>query len=138
VKEGKMSWEYCCPRCKASLNPDRSIILRMSRGDVDCLIGLHPQPGKYEVYLPPKVTTEDGTVWDFACPLCGEALMCRNEPNLCRLDLKVDGESVKILFSRVAGEHATFVLHEDKPEERFGEDAERYVPKDRKAVAGGC
>jgi hypothetical protein len=28
----------------------------------------------------------------------------------------------------VAGEHATFILHEDMLKERFGKDAKRYDP----------
>ena len=69
-----MSWEYSCPKCDSMLNPDRSVILAMSRDDVDCLVGLHPQPGKYEVYLPPRVTAEDGTQWNFSCPVCRKPL----------------------------------------------------------------
>ncbi len=130
-----MSWEYSCPRCKGTLNPDRSVILRMTREGVDCLVGLHPQPGKYEVYLPPGVTTDDGTCWDFACPLCDDALMTKAEPNLCELELAVEDENVRILFSRIAGEHATFIMYDDRSEERFGDDAGRYRPEQKRTMA---
>ena len=132
-----MSWEYSCPRCRASLNPARTIVLKMSRDDVTCLIGMHPQPGKYEIYLPPNVTTEDGTAWDFSCPLCSEALMTEHEPNLCELDLTVDDHKVKILFSRIAGEHATFLCPEDRPCEEYGEDAERYSARKKEMTEQG-
>ena len=130
-----MSWEYSCPKCKAMLNPDRSIILEMVRGDVDCLIGLHPQPGKYEVYLPPKVYTEDGTRWEFSCPMCKKSLTTVEDPNLCELELATGGESLHILFSCIAGEHATFVVHQDTLEDRYGQDAGRYRSARKKAKA---
>lgn len=124
-----MSWEYSCPKCKAMLNPDRAVILAMSRGDLDCLVGLHPQPGKYEVYLPPNVYTEDGTRWDFSCPMCKRPLATEEDPSLCELELTVDGDPLRILFSSVAGEHATFIVHDDTHHEKFGEDADRYHPE---------
>lgn len=130
-----MSWEYSCPRCQTMLNPGRSIVLEMTRGDVDCLIGLHPKPGKYQVYLPPNVFTEDGTRWDFACPLCKESLATAGDPNLCELDLSVDGSQVKILFSCIAGEHATFILYQDRLKEKYGKDAPRYHPEQKTEIA---
>ncbi|MCP4571732.1 MAG: hypothetical protein GY838_05215 [bacterium] len=130
-----MSWEYSCPQCHAMLNPDRSVILAMSHGDVDCLVGLNPQPGKYEVHLPPQVTTADGTRWNFSCPMCKRPLATEEDPSLCELALTVDGDPLRIFFSSVAGEHATFVMHETTVREKFGEDAARYNPETRKARA---
>ncbi len=130
-----MSWDYSCPKCSAALNPDRSVILRMSHDDVDCLVGIHPQPGKYEVYLPPEVTTEEGTAWDFSCPMCSETLRSKEEPNLCELRLTVDGDDVRIFFSRIAGEHATFICHEDQPCEEYGPDAGKYAARKKKELA---
>lgn len=127
-----MSWEYSCPKCKAMLNPDRSVILAMSRDDVDCLVGLHPQPGKYEVYLPPRVATEDGTSWVFSCPMCKRPLTTEEDPSLCELELTVDGDPLRIFFSCIAGEHATFVMHDEKVRERYGEDVGRYHPDKKK------
>ena len=124
-----MSWEYCCPSCKAMLNPDRVIMLTAACKDTRILIGLHPTPGKYEVYLPPEVTAEAGTKWDFSCPVCQGNLRTEEDKNLCELQLSVDEGPVRILFSRVAGEHATFVLYADQPRERFGKDAVRYASR---------
>ena len=110
------------------LNPGSAIILKESCKGTSVLIGMHPQPGKYEIFLPPNVSCEDGTKWDFFCPLCQEALMTKKDDNLCELGLMVDGEPLRILFSRVAGEHATFILHEDTVKEKHGEDTDRYDP----------
>ena len=123
-----MSWEYSCPKCQGMLNPGGEIILSASHDDAKVLIGMHPQPGKYEISLPPNVFCEDGTKWDFSCPLCQESLRTKADTNLCELGLLVDGESLRILFSRIAGDHATFVLHEKEVKEKHGEDADRYDP----------
>lgn len=123
-----MSWEYSCPHCEGMLNPGCAIIMTASNEDKRVLIGMHPQPGKYEVYLPPKVNCEEGTKWDFHCPLCQEDLATEEEPDLCELELHVEDDTLRILFSRVAGEHATFVLHEDALREKHGEDTKKYDP----------
>ena len=131
-----MSWDYCCPKCKTMLNPDRSVILSMARDDTQVLVGLHPQPGKYEVYLPPNVFTEDGTRWDFSCPMCKVALVTEEDENLCELELWVDAQPLKILFSCIAGEHATFILHETTVREKYGKDVARYAPAARQDAPG--
>lgn len=121
-----MSWEYCCPQCKAMLNPDRSIILTIQRGDVRALVGLHPQPGKYEVHVPPGISIVDGTKWDFSCPVCQASLAHLEDPNLSELELQVEGEPLRIVFSQVAGELATFVIGGGTLKEKHGKDAGRY------------
>ncbi len=65
-----MSWQYGCPQCGAMLNPEKAVILTLKYGDVHALVGMHPQPGKYEVHLPPGVDCVSGTSWDFYCPVC--------------------------------------------------------------------
>ena len=121
-----MSWEYCCPKCKSMLNPHQSIILAAGHGETHVLIGLHPQPGKYDVYLPPNVVAEDGQMWDFFCPMCQENLVTAENNKLCELELWLEGEPLRILFSRVAGEHATFLINKGQVREGLGEDKEQY------------
>lgn len=121
-----MSWEYCCPQCKAMLNPERSIMLSMQRENLRFLVGLHPQPGKYEVHLPPDIEVKSGTKWDFSCPVCHAELTNEIDPDLCELELRMDDGPLKILFSRVAGEHATFVLNDSSLNEKHGKDTARY------------
>ena len=70
-----MSWSYACPWCGAMLNPDKTIILTAAQGDRRVLIGFHPEPGNYELFLPPDVTIEEGDHWDFFCPVCRENLV---------------------------------------------------------------
>ena len=121
-----MSWEYCCPKCKTMLNPTKKIILCAAHGETRVMIGLHPQPGKYAVYLPPGVKAEDGQAWEFSCPMCHESLQTAPNSNFCELELILEGQPLRILFSRIAGEHATFVINKDKGREGLGEDQQKY------------
>ena len=121
-----MSWEYSCPKCKTMLNPGPTVILIASRKKDRIMIGFHPKPGKYEVYLPPNVVTEEGSKWDFSCPMCHENLQTAEDKNLCELELQVNDQPQRILFSRVAGEHATFIVHGSTVKEKLGDDAPRY------------
>ena len=121
-----MSWEYHCPKCQAMLNPEHSVILVVEHGDVRAIVGLHPQPGKFEVYLPPGMTAPPGTKWDFSCPACSALLANGTNPNLCELDLRVGEEMLRILFSSVAGELATFLVGDGQLKEKHGKDTDLY------------
>ena len=123
-----MNREYRCPKCKAMLNPDRSVILTATHGDICVLIGFHPQPGNYEVYLPPGVRAKKGSKWDFACPVCQASLTAEEADNLCELELCMEGKTLRLFFSRIAGEQATFVVREDDLKEKHGADLLQYDP----------
>lgn len=121
-----MHWTYSCPHCAATLNPDRNIVLRAEREDRRILVGFHPQPGNYEVYLPPGVEVEPGSRWRFRCPVCHADLTADADSDLCALVLHAAGRRTRVLFSRVAGHQATFVVGEEQVEEHHGRDADLY------------
>jgi hypothetical protein len=105
-----MHWTYTCPHCDASLNPESSVVLRAECEGQRILVGLHPQPGNYEVDLPPGKAMPPGTRWDFSCPVCDASLVSELSEELCALDMCSHGERHRVYFSRVAGEEATFVV----------------------------
>lgn len=105
-----MNWTYSCPHCRAVLNPDESIMLLAQRDERCFLVGFHPQPGNYEVYLPPDVEMPPGSRWSFACPVCRQALTSELSDELCALDMTSGGDPHRVYFSRVTGEQATFVV----------------------------
>lgn len=105
-----MHWTYSCPHCAATLNPDRNIVLRAEREDRRILVGFHPQPGNYEVELPPGEAMEPGTCWTFSCPVCDHDLVSELSEELCALDMSLHDERHRVYFSRIAGEKATFVV----------------------------
>ena len=109
-----MRWSYSCPECHAMLNPSEAINLVAVQGETRLLIAFHPEPGNYEIHLPPDVTMAVGSRWDFLCPVCHHDLVTEDQPDLCALDLVSKGTASKVLFSRVAGEQMTFVTAADE------------------------
>ena len=122
-----MSWTYACPKCKALLNPNEAVVLVAQRGDDRMLIGFHPDPGNYEIFVPPGVTIEEGSRWEFSCPVCKADLSMEDSPNLCALEMLTGSETALIMFSRIAGEKATFVLAQRSVQAQFGNAAEIYL-----------
>ena len=121
-----MSWTYRCPHCRVLLDPHEAIILRAAHAGTRILAGFHPEPGNYEIYFPPDVDLRDGQRWDFFCPVCQADLVSQENENLCALEFQRGEETSRILFSRIAGEKATYVLAEGTVKERHGEHAQSY------------
>ena len=121
-----MSWTYRCPHCKAMLNPHDTIILTAARGDTRILAGFHPEPGNYAIYFPPDVELQDGETWDFFCPVCQADLKMEDNENLCLLELQEGERESQILFSRVAGEQATYLVAGGAVTAKLGADAQNY------------
>jgi len=121
-----VSWTYSCPSCQAMLNPRDSIVLVGEIGEHRVLVGFHPQPGNYEVYLPPGVDVLPGSRWRFRCPVCHADLAAEAGSDLCALILHAAGRRTRVLFSRVAGHQATFIVGDEQVEEHHGRDADLY------------
>jgi hypothetical protein len=120
-----MNWTYSCPHCEAMLNPDETVVLIGECGPHRILIGFHPQPGTYRAYLPPGFEIQEGSMWDFSCPVCSRSLVTDAAPELCALDMATQGVRHRLFFSRIAGEHATFVITAEGAE-KFGRDSDRH------------
>ena len=124
-----MDLKYGCPHCSAKLNPGAMIILLGRREALNVLFAFHPEPGNYEVGIPEGVTIEPGEVWNFSCPVCQGDLAFEGEENLAALNMTDGvGNEYKVVFSRIAGEHATFVIArgEEVEVEAYGANLSRY------------
>ena len=121
-----MSWIYSCPSCKAVLNPHDTLVLVAHKEHLRLLIGLHPQPGNYQIFVPPGVEIESGSRWDFLCPACHYDLGTDFASDLCAVDVRTENQDHRIFFSRVAGEHATFVVGPGGLAETHGTEADTY------------
>lgn len=122
-----MSRTYSCPQCQAILNPEHAVMVLADHAGRRVLIGLHPEPGNYETFLPPGFVIERGTRWNFHCPACRGSLTSTEDRELCGVDLMTEGRHEKVLFSAVAGEEATFVVGEGGQREAFGRDFKKYL-----------
>ena len=120
-----MRWTYSCPLCQAMLNPDETVVLIGECGPHRLLVGFHPEPGNYRAFLPPGFELQEGSYWEFQCPVCHRTLMTDEAPELCAIDMERDGKKHRLYFSRVAGEHATFVITAEGIE-KHGEHAEQH------------
>ncbi len=121
-----MTWTYSCPLCGNIINPDETVILVANRGDSTILLGLHPQPGNYTMYIPPGCDLRMGDRWDFYCPVCRENLLSEEHENLCTLTIWQGDARRKLLFSRVFGERATYVVADKNLENSYGEHSKNY------------
>jgi hypothetical protein len=109
------------------LNPEERVVLRAEREGHRFLAGFHPQPGNYEVELPPGEEMAPGTRWDFVCPVCDESLVSELSDDLCALDVHLPGETHRVYFSRIAGEEATFMVSAEGLLRDYGIHTDRYV-----------
>jgi hypothetical protein len=133
---------YRCPHCQGGLNPEHAIVV-LARPQIGpeaaphtgseagaMLLGLHPEPGNYESYLPPGVEPPPaGTCFEIRCPLCRADLTATDAENLCALELQEDEQKRRVLFSAVAGERATFLIDGPQVVARFGEHADQHLPR---------
>jgi hypothetical protein len=122
-----MSWKYSCPHCEAPLNPDDRVVLQAECGDRQFSVGLHPQPGNYEVDLPPGEEMPPGTRWELFCPVCEKSLVSELSEDLCALVVTAPGEPHRVYFSRIAGEEATFVVSAEGLLKDYGIHTDRYL-----------
>lgn len=124
-----MNPRYSCPQCSAILNPKSYIILLGRHEGQEGLFVFNPEPGNYEVYIPFNVAVNRGEAWDFHCPVCQENLILSGEVNLAALDM-MDGAGNwhKVVFSRIAGEQATFVVSQNPDVEvkEYGVNFSKY------------
>lgn len=123
-----MKWKYACPSCKAVLNPNVKIILRLRRGKLNGLILISPRPGNYRIICDRDFAAKvkHGQLVEFSCPVCGEVLTAPASRKLAELLLlQPQGKVKRVQFSCVYGEHATFILDGDTVVP-YGDDAAAY------------
>ncbi len=121
-----MKRQYFCTSCNAVLNPNVKIILRASARDRQGLILLSPQPGNYQVIGDDALKLVRGERTTFSCPVCHADLRSGAAENLAEIGFRdLGGGEGRVNFSRVAGEHATWVITDERVR-AYGEDAVAY------------
>ncbi len=123
-----MKTKFACPRCRSVLNPGEAIVLAVRVGDARGLIQLSPEPADYRYVCDDSFGDhlQIGDEVDFACPVCCEDLTSPHSEKLVEiLILTPDDEVHAAQFSRICGEHATFV-HDGRETRSFGKDRSRF------------
>ena len=117
---------YYCPHCKALLNPGTKVVFVIGHGGKRGLLLLSPELGDYAVVMAESIPIEQGRLYYFQCPVCHLDLTSSVDQNLVEIVChEPDGTRSLVDFSRVAGEHATFVISAEGIE-THGEHADRH------------
>jgi hypothetical protein len=121
-----MARSYFCPHCRKLLNPGTKVIFLVDT-EQDCeLMLLSAKLGDYSAVYARSMVFEEGRMYSFRCPLCRADLTSSLDENLVDiLTLTDDDALVRVSFSRVFGEQATFVMAANGIDQ-FGEHALRY------------
>ena len=121
-----MKRRYLCPHCRAVLNPNVKVVCVVDDGERRGLVLLSARPGDYRMIADPRLGLREGTLCTFYCPVCGHSLTSAADDHFAELLLDRDeGEPVRVEFSRVFGEHATFIV-DGREVTAYGEDADDY------------
>jgi len=108
------------------LNPGTKVIFLVENGANLELMLLSAKLGEYSVVHSRSMKFEEGMTYTFRCPTCRSDLTSSLDEKLVDiLTESDDGVMVRVSFSRVFGEQATFLRAPDGVN-RFGEDAARY------------
>jgi hypothetical protein len=106
-----MANKFSCPHCKADLNPGTKIILRVGSQGRHGLILFSPKVGNYTCVMPKGFALAKGELADFSCPACHADILSGANERLGELLLsRDDGDLMRVNFSRVFGEQATFLI----------------------------
>jgi len=112
-------YDYYCPKCKEKLNENSKVLLNIySVNSSNAKIFLDPKPHSYAIKCEPNIEFQKNEIVDFVCPHCNENLKSNDYEKFVQIILKVT-ESVcfDVFFSRVYGDHRTYVGIEDFKEE---------------------
>jgi hypothetical protein len=121
-----MGRSFFCPHCRKMLNPGTKVIFLVENGNDRELMLLSAKLGEYSVVHSRSMKFENGKIYTFRCPMCRSDLTSSLDENLVDiLTESDDAEMVRVSFSRVFGEQATFVRAPDGVN-RYGEHAARY------------
>ena len=122
---------YLCPACRAYLRIWNNIIfiVKSEPRNLHAILLLNPELGNYDLIHHSSIEFEEGEMLDFICPVCRADLTAVElHRNLVRI-IMIDENSKEfdVYFSKVCGEHSTFLIQEDDIVEKYGEDSSTYV-----------
>ena len=122
-----MSRSFYCPHCNKLLNPHRKVIFLVENGNDLELVLLSAKLGDYSAVHSRSMQFREGAVYTFKCPLCRADLTSSINNRLVDLVTHEGGDDppMRVSFSRVHGEEATFLMADDGVDQ-YGAHASRY------------
>ena len=123
-----MRRSYHCPHCGGLLNPGSLVVFVIDYQGGRELILLSSEPGDYAMVYRDTVELVPGTAYTLRCPLCDSDLVSPGDDRLIEVASRgEDGTPIRVQFSRVFGQHATYLLSRTGVK-RYGEHAESFDP----------
>jgi len=122
---------YLCPHCRSYLRVWNNIIfiVKSDSKNLQSILLLNPELGNYDLIHHSSIEFEEGEMLDFICPVCRADLTAielhRNLVRIIMID--ENNKEFDIYFSKICGEHSTFLIHEDDIVEKYGEESSVYV-----------
>ncbi len=112
-------YDYYCPKCDKMLSENSKVIFNVRRDNNEKIkMFLDPKPGSYKIHCQPETNFSLNEQVDFHCPHCEENLKSDKYSKFVEIVLKVtDNVLFDVFFSRVYGDHKTYVGIEDFEEE---------------------
>jgi hypothetical protein len=123
-----MRTRFFCPHCRAVLNPGVDFVLTARMGEVSGLMVFNAEPGSYRFQCDESLAKclKEGDEVDFFCPICSANLVSPSAGTLVEIVIKTPDQKTKLArFSRICGEHATFVS-DGEVVETYGKHSKRY------------
>ena len=118
---------YLCPHCRSYLRVWNNIILivKSESRNLQSILLLNPELGNYDLIHHSSMEFKEGEMLDFICPVCRADLTAvgihRNLVRIVMID--ENNEEFDVYFSKICGEHSTFLIHEDDIIEKYGEES---------------
>lgn len=112
-------YDYFCPKCDHILSKNNQVIFTIKRSnDEKVRLYLDPKPGSYNYKCEPETQFDSGEEVEFYCPHCNQNLQSEKYSKFVQITLKVTKKVVfDVFFSRIHGDHSTYVGIEDFEEE---------------------
>jgi hypothetical protein len=105
------------------------LIVKSVSRNLQCILLLNPKIGNYDLIHHSSIEFNEGEMLDFNCPVCRADLTAFGiHKNLVRI-IMINRNNIEfdVYFSKICGEHSTFVIHKDDIIEKHGEDSSAYV-----------
>ncbi len=117
---------FKCPQCSSVLNiGDKVVISAQTKDSGKGLYIFDSELGNYDVERSGAIMNNEGDRVEFFCPLCFNSLNSDIHENLASLVMVDNDKEIKVLFSKIAGEKATYKFGNGKLS-CFGKDKELY------------
>ena len=122
---------YLCPHCRTYLRVWNNIvfIVRAEGKNLHGIFLLNPELGNYDFIHHSSIRFEEGDMLDFYCPVCQADLTAAEiSRNLARVIMTDENNTeYDVFFSKICGQHSTFLIHKEDIVEKFGKDSSVYV-----------